>query len=88
MVLKQVYDAGTGGTEPENPAECLMVFPRTGNFLQFDGCLAHGVLDSTAPEERITFLINWWPHQPQVRHAPHGGQASSCHIVSLNSQNH
>lgn len=66
MVLSQVYDSEKGGTEPETPTECVVVFPRAGNFLEFDGTLAHGVLDSTAQETRMTFLINFWDHRPEV----------------------
>lgn len=66
MVLSQVYDSEKGGTEPETPTECVVIFPRAGNFLEFDGTLAHGVLDSTAQETRMTFLINFWDHRPEV----------------------
>ena len=66
VVLQQLYNSLTRSAEPEDPNKCVLVFPSAGNFLVFDGALGHGVLDSVSEEVRMTLLINWWDHQPEV----------------------
>lgn len=66
VVLWQHYDIAAGCARPEEPECCALVFPRQGNLLLFDGTLGHGVLESVSKAERMTLLINWWTHQPQV----------------------
>ena len=67
VLLQQHFDAEAGCASPENPAQSALVFPRRGSFLVFDGSLGHGVLDGLGDSVRMTLLINWWTHQPQVR---------------------
>jgi hypothetical protein len=51
---------------PDTPQRSLLIYPRRGQLAVFDGRLGHGVLGSSSREQRVTLLINWWPHKPQV----------------------
>lgn len=87
VVLWQHYDSSTGCACPEAPESCALVFPRAGNLLLFDGALGHGVLESVAPDERMTLLINWWAHQPQVRGIiPLAAGRLTMHIVCVSQR--
>merc|ERR1719265_278563 len=51
---------------PELPIEGAYSMPTENNHIVFRGNLQHGVTGSLAavPGDRITFLVNWWNHQP------------------------
>ena len=66
MLLQQRFDAKEGRAVPEDPDQSVLVFPQRNNFLVFDGGLGHGVLDGVSGDVRMTLLINWWTHRPQV----------------------
>ena len=51
---------------PDTPQRSLLIYPRRGQLAVFDGRLGHGVLGSSSREQRVTLLINWWAHKPQV----------------------
>jgi hypothetical protein len=71
MILDQLFDSSTCKPVPQDPSECVMIFPEARNFLIFAGDLAHGVLDSVCLDVRMTLLINWWTSKPQVRGQAH-----------------
>jgi hypothetical protein len=66
MILDQRFDSETCETVPQDPTDCVLVFPEAKNFLVFEGNLGHGVLESVSSDERMTLLVNWWTSQPQV----------------------
>jgi hypothetical protein len=66
VVVEQRYDSDQRCTVPAQPEHTALVFPHQGNFLTFAGDLGHGVIESLDEGLRMTLLINWWTHQPQV----------------------
>lgn len=66
VVLQQRFDAASRRPVPADPPACVLSFPRSANFLVFDGELGHGVLDAVTPGKRATLLVNWWRHRPQA----------------------
>jgi hypothetical protein len=84
-VVEQRYDSEQRCTVPEEPAHTALVFPHQGNFLTFAGDLAHGVIESLDKGLRMTLLINWWAHQPQVcrrKRRLHGAKQEACYCDS------
>lgn len=67
VILDQTFNNQTRQTTPDPPTACALVWPRANTYCVFDGRLGHGVLDSCSSSKRITFLVNWWTHRPQVR---------------------
>ena len=65
--MDQRFDNRLGCPQPDTPQRSLLIYPRRGQLAVFDGCLGHGVLGSSSREQRVTLLINWWPHKPQAR---------------------
>ncbi|KNC48398.1 JmjC domain-containing protein 4 [Thecamonas trahens ATCC 50062] len=54
--------------EPASPSSGAVVWPRLGRMLAFDGRLIHGVAHDDPPSsaKRVTLLINFWRHRPNV----------------------
>ena len=66
VVVDQQYDNTGGRPVPDTPQRSVLIYPKRGHFAVFDGRLGHGVLGSSSREQRVTLLINWWLHKPQV----------------------
>ena len=81
MIIDQRYDSELHRGVPEDPGRCLLVWPRKNAFTVFDGQLAHGVLDSSCSQSRVTMLINWWTSKPKACSHP-----SICSGLSSDSQ--
>lgn len=68
VIVDQQYDNESQQAVPETPQRCTLVYPCRNTLAVFNGCLGHGVLEGghSSSEQRITLLINWWAHKPQV----------------------
>ena len=65
-MVDQQFDNSSGRPAPDTPQRSVLIYPKRGHFAVFDGRLGHGVLGSCSQEQRVTLLINWWLHKPQV----------------------
>jgi len=79
LIIDQHSPDGNGYRPPQ-PEEGELVCPRANRFVIFNGTLLHGVIpgredhfsearDAAAlptDGKRVTFLVNWWDHKPEL----------------------